>query len=96
VSETIIAPQFPLRTRAFRNVPMSEASASAVVGAVYRSAGGGVRRVDGARAVLERAVEREVERVDDPLLPALGGRDPPFWAAELASGAVAVRTTNRS
>jgi hypothetical protein len=34
VSETIIAPQLPLRTRAFRNVPMSAARASAEVGAV--------------------------------------------------------------
>jgi len=34
VRETIIAPQLPLRTRAFRNVPISEESASAVVGAV--------------------------------------------------------------
>jgi hypothetical protein len=33
--------------------------------------------------------------VDDPLLPALGGRDPPFWAAELASGAVAATTTTK-
>ena len=34
VSETIIAPQLPLRTRAFRNVPMSDVSASALAGAV--------------------------------------------------------------
>ena len=34
VSETIIAPQLPLRTRAFRNVPISAVRASAEVGAV--------------------------------------------------------------
>jgi hypothetical protein len=34
VSETIMAPQLPLRTRALRNVPMSDARASALVGDV--------------------------------------------------------------
>jgi hypothetical protein len=34
VSETIIAPHVPLRVRAFRNVPISEASASAESGDV--------------------------------------------------------------
>ena len=51
VSDTIIAPQLPFRTRAFRKVPMSAARALAPNGAVWRSAGGGVRRT----AVVRRA-----------------------------------------
>ena len=43
VSDTIIAPQLPLRTLEFRNTETSEASASADVGMVCRSVGHATR-----------------------------------------------------
>jgi hypothetical protein len=89
VTDTIIAPQLPLRTRAFRNVPISAVSADALVGAVYRRAGGGGRRVADVREVFAPVPDRVFERVGalEPLAPALGGRTPPFWAAAVMTGA---------
>jgi hypothetical protein len=89
VRDTIMAPQFPLRTRAFRNVPISDASESADVGVVKRSAGGAGLRVVGRRVGF-RVAFRAAGRVPVALRPGAGtlaAADPPFWAAELAIGA---------
>jgi hypothetical protein len=66
---------------------MSDASASALSGAVYRRAGGGVLRAVVARVVFDRFGVRDVRRAEeaDPLLPPLGGRTPPFCATALGA-----------
>jgi len=77
---------------------MSAVSAAAVVGIVARSAGGGGRRVAAVRDALT-PLDRFFERVGvlEPLLPTLGGRTPPFWAADVVTGAARPATqANRS
>jgi hypothetical protein len=49
------------------------------------------------RVVFGRAFGRAVDRVvAAPLFPPLGGRTPPFWAAEAVSGATAAITASSS
>ena len=99
VSETIMAPHVPLRVRAFRNVPMSAASASAETGEVYRSAGGGVRRAVGRRVALAFELLVDAGRVVAFFALLLGlAAVPglPFCAVELAAGTASSEATART
>jgi hypothetical protein len=98
VSETIIPPHIPLRTRAFKNVPMSAASARAVAGAVCRNGGSGGFRAVGRRVVLDRVDVRAAGR----RVPAAGvlGFAPdeagPFWAAAACVGTATHSAANHA
>jgi hypothetical protein len=99
VSETIIAPQDPLRVRAFRNVPISDASASADSGEVKRSAGGGVRRAVGRRVVFGFELFAAAGRVVAflaPLLALVVDDAPPSCAVELAIGSASARVVAKA
>jgi hypothetical protein len=99
VSETIIAPQLPLRVRAFRKVPISEASASAPIGVVNRNGGGAARRAVGRRVAFVFELFAAVGRVV-VLAPPVGLERadgvPPSCAVELASGSVSAAVATKT